>query len=256
MTNNPIWKLWLYANLLTSDEHNDYIAEVSTVGNTLRNEDVARQIVKERSELRYETILSILNERDAVVRDALLGGSSVQDGNVHLAPRVTGSWEGTTPLFDRKVHKITFDAVATAEMRAALDSVHVEILGIKTDGGARIGLVTDTLTGKTDGTISTYGTIIVDGEKIKIDPLEEPGLGVFFVAAGGAETPALWKLTLNQPKRIICTVPPLDPGDYTLKIITRYSHGGKLLKHPRTIVYDMPLTVKDNAARQDGEGQS
>jgi hypothetical protein len=54
------WKIWLRPNLLTKDVENDYIAEISTVGNTLRNEDIARQIIKRRSELRYETILSIL----------------------------------------------------------------------------------------------------------------------------------------------------------------------------------------------------
>jgi hypothetical protein len=68
------WKIWLRPNLLTKEVDNDCIAEISTVGNTLRNENIAQQIVKGRSELRYETILSILNERDAVVRDPARGG--------------------------------------------------------------------------------------------------------------------------------------------------------------------------------------
>ncbi|MDR2804054.1 MAG: hypothetical protein LBB85_00215, partial [Dysgonamonadaceae bacterium] len=59
-----IWKIWLRLNFLTQDVENDYTGEVSTMGHTVRNEDIANRIVKERSELRYETILAILNERD------------------------------------------------------------------------------------------------------------------------------------------------------------------------------------------------
>jgi hypothetical protein len=75
-----IWKIWLRLNYLTQDVGNDYSGEVSTTGHTVRNEDIARRIVRERSELRYETILSILNERDGIVLESVLEGSSVQVG--------------------------------------------------------------------------------------------------------------------------------------------------------------------------------
>jgi hypothetical protein len=238
------WKIWLRLNLLTKDVDNDYIAEVSTVGNTLHNEQIARQIVKERSEYRYDTILGIINERDAIVRDALLGGSSVQDGNVHLAPRITGNWVGSDPVFDPAAHKITVDATLTAEMRTALEAVGVEILGKKADGGAVIGLVTDSFTGKTDGTISVYGNLTITGEKIKIAPADEAGLGVFFVAEDGTETPDLNRLTQNDPKTVICRVPNLPAGTYILKIVTRFTSGNTLLKHPRAILYELPLKVE------------
>ncbi|MDR2362225.1 MAG: hypothetical protein LBD91_05790 [Prevotellaceae bacterium] len=41
------WKLRLSLNLLTTHEENDYIAEVSTVGNTKHNIDVAKAIKDE-----------------------------------------------------------------------------------------------------------------------------------------------------------------------------------------------------------------
>ena len=238
------WKIWLRLNTLTKNVENDYIAEVSTTGNTLHNEDIAQNIVKERSELRYETILSILNERDAVERDALLNGSSVQNGNMHLSPRVLGNWIGADPVFDPKEHKITLDATLTVEMRKALEEVGVEILGKKTDGGAIIGLVTDVLTGKTDGTISVGGDIIITGEKIKIAPVGEEGLGVFFVAPDGTDIPLDHPMTENNPKKIICRLPlDVTDGIYTLKIVTRFSSGTLYLKTPRTILYELPLTA-------------
>jgi hypothetical protein len=245
------WKLWLSPNYLSKDVDNDYIAEVSTVGNTLRNEDIARLIVKGRSEIRLETIVSILGERDAVVRDTLLNGSSVQDGNFHMSPRVTGLWTGSVPVYDPREHKITVESTATLEMRKALEDVGVEILGKKAGGGAVIGLVTDLLSGKTDGSITVNGDIAIRGEKIKVAPADEEGLGVFFVAADGTEIPLEYPASENSPKKIICRVPTsLTPGGvYTLKIVTRYSNSSQCLKQPRTIEYELPLTVEVNAAK-------
>ncbi|MDR1593229.1 MAG: DUF4469 domain-containing protein [Prevotellaceae bacterium] len=239
------WKVWLRLNLLTKKVENDYIAEISTVGNTLRNEDIAQHIVKGRSELRYETILSILNERDDVVREAVLAGSSVQDNNIHLAPRITGTWIGADPLFNPKEHKITVDAIPTAAFRKALDEeVGVEVLGKKADGGAIIGLVTDKLTGKTDGTITPAGDIAITGEKIKIAPDNEEGLGVFFVDINGSKIPLDYPIVENNPKKILCRVPAsLAYGVYTLQIVTRFTSAVVLLNEPRTIVYELPLRV-------------
>jgi hypothetical protein len=246
MAKKNFWKVTLRPNLLTKNVDNDNIAEVSTAGNTLRNEDIARQIVEGRSEVRYETILSILGERDAVVRNAVLGGSSVQDGNVHLAPRVTGSWIGPAPTFNPAVHKITFDATPAAEFRKALDEeVGVEVVGRQTGGGSVIGLVTDVFTGKTDGTITPGGDIIITGEKIKIAPDKEDGLGVFFVSAGGGEIPLEYPIAENNPRKILCRLPGqiYSGGVYTLKIVTRYTSGSIMLKQPRTILYELPLTA-------------
>jgi hypothetical protein len=250
MAKKFFWKIWLRLNALTKSVDNDYIAEISTVGNTLHNEDIAQHIVKERSELRYDTILSILNERDAVVRDAILGGSSVQDGNIHLAPRITGNWIGSDPVYDPEAHKITVDAIPTVELRKALEDVGVEILGKKADGGAVIGLVTDVLTGKTDGTISAGGDILITGEKIKIVPGDDSVFGVFFVDVNGDETPLDYPMTENNPKKIVCRVPSqLSDGTYTLRIVTLYSNGSTLLKNPRTIEYELPLKVGTGGAR-------
>jgi hypothetical protein len=248
MAKNFIWKLWLLPNLLTKEVTNDSIADVSTAGTTKHNEDIAKAIKEDGSDLQVETLLDVLNRGDRVRRRFLLEGYSVQTDIVHLAPRVTGNWLGADPLFDPKEHKITVNAIPTAGLRKALEEeVGVEVLGKKTEGGAVIGLVTDAFTGKTDGTISVYGNLIITGEKIKIAPLNEAGLGVFFVAADGTETPDSIPLTVNDPKKLIAHVPALTDGVYTLKIVTRYSQATTLLKHPRTIVYELPLTVKNTA---------
>ena len=61
------WKVWLRLNLLTKDVDNDYTAEVSTMKNSLRNEDIAQRIVNEGSEYKYDTLLSIINQHDRII---------------------------------------------------------------------------------------------------------------------------------------------------------------------------------------------
>ena len=240
MAKKTFWKVWLRRNLLTTDVENDFIAEVSTAGNTLHNEDIAARMVAGRSELRLETILSILQSRDEILREAIAQGSAVQDGCVRIAPRISGSWLGINHAFDPAAHKITLDVSPSTEMRSILETVGVEVLGEK-NSGAFIGKVTDVTTGKTDGTITPDEDIIVSGDKIKVAPEEGAGLGVFFVDAQGLETPVTRKLTENMPKKLVFRVPSLAPGSYTLKIVTRFSNASTLLNQPRAIIYEFPL---------------
>ena len=237
------WKVWLRENLLTKDVDNDYIAEVSTEKNTLRNEDIARKIVEEGSEIKYDTLLSVINQHDRIIRTAIQQGFSVLTQTCQFTPRVSGTWIGTKAQFDPNVHKITLDIIPSAEMRKALTEVGVEVLGAK-DAGASIGLVTDTATGKTDGTITKGDDIMIEGSKIKVTPEEEAGIGVFFISAGGEETKVTRRLTQNDPSKVIARVPAdLEAGTYTLRIVTRFSNSVVLLKEQRVVEYERTLTV-------------
>ncbi|MDR3184475.1 MAG: DUF4469 domain-containing protein [Prevotellaceae bacterium] len=243
MAKKHFWKIWLRPNLLTKDVDNDYVAEVSTIGNTLHTEDVAQAIKDGGSELQYETLLDILNHSDRLRRERIQQGYSVQTGVCHIAPRVTGNWIGSAQPFNPEVHKITCDMTASAELRHALEDVSVEVLGVR-DSGARIGLVTDVTTGKTDGTLTSGGDIIIDGEKIKIAPFDLTGLGVFLTPGTSTTLIPIDKpYVQNDPKKVVCRVPALGTGTYGLRIVTQFSNGTTLLKSPRTITYELLLRV-------------
>ena len=153
---------------------------------------------------------------------------------------------GKSANFDPSVNKLTLDMTLSKEMRDALATVGVEVLGVKEGGGAAIGLVTNTLDGNTDGYITPGDDILIEGTKIKIAGDEEL-CGVYFVLRG-AETETVRKverrLTQNDPSRIIARVPAdLEPGEYTLRIVTQFSNSAVLLKAPRTLEYEQPLVV-------------
>jgi hypothetical protein len=238
-TKNFFWKVWLRLNLLTKDVPNDYVAEVSTVGKTLSNADIAL-IISKSSEVEYETLFDILNRADRIRREKLQEGCCVQTDICHLTPRVLGNWVGAAASFDSAKHHITLSITPTVEMRAALAEVGVEVLGIR-EGGAFIGLVTDVTTGATDGSITAGGQIIIAGEKIKIEPTNEADFGVF-ITDGTTDYPVT-PLAVNHPKEIIAIAPQLPAGDYTLYISTKFSSGQTLLNEPRKITYATLITV-------------
>ena len=246
MATTKYWKVWLTPNLLTKDIDNDYIAEVSTSKQTLRNEDIAQRIVDEGSEIKYDTLLSIINQHDRIIREAVCDGYSVLTGVGQYSPRVTGSWIGKSANFDPSVNKLTLDMVLSKEMRDALSTVGVEVLGVKEGGGAAIGLVTDTLTEATDGTITPGEDILIEGTKIKVVGDEEL-CGIYFIPRDAPEE-TIYKverrLTQNDPSRIIARVPAtMAPGAYTLRIVTQFSTATTTLKEPRTLEYETPLVI-------------
>jgi hypothetical protein len=243
MNKKYFWKVWLHPNLLTKNVDNDLIAEVSTNGKTLHNADLAQFFIDEGSEIKYDTILSILNTRDRIVRTKLQECFQVQDGVCHFKPRVPGVWIGANAKFDPEVNKPGLDIIETAETREALAQVGVQVLGVR-ESGAFIGLVTDAATGLTDGTITPGDDIIIQGDKIKIAPDGEDNLGVFYRNEELSEIyHTTHRLTQNDPKKVIARVPQMPPGRYTLWIVTRFTNSASYLENARTITYEQPLLV-------------
>lgn len=225
------WEFYLRDNPLTKDNTKDCIAEVKTGPKTLTKEDTAREIKRTGSELKLPTILSVTSQDSDIILEALLNGDSV-----------------TTDLcqFDPAIHKLTFDIVPTKKLRDALKNVKVINMGTKADV-ARIRLVTDTLTGLFDGSITASEDIMITGNNIKITG-DEAVVGVFFVAGDGTTTKVTRRLTQNDPSKVIARVPALANGSYTLRIVTQFSQSSTTLKEARTLEYPTKLVVGDSGS--------
>ncbi|MDR2388386.1 MAG: DUF4469 domain-containing protein [Tannerellaceae bacterium] len=252
MAKKFLWKLWLRFNAMTKDVDNDYFAEVSTAGHTLRVEDIANRIIEEGSEVKFETLLDIFTKGDRIKREALLSGTSVLDGVAHFTPRVTGNWPGATHRFDPEKHRITLDISPSAELRKSLgEEVEVEVLGIR-DSGAYIGLITDLSTGLSNNTIVRGQAFSVEGIKIRIEPDDVSSVGLFFQYIGPVESPVPpIRLTSrpiqNSAGKLVFLLPTnIEKGPYQLYVVTRFSNGTTLLRDPRTITYAETVTIADS----------
>ena len=243
MATDHIWDLQLRLNLLTKDDLNDCVAEVLTRGQTMHNADIADRIVAKGSELRKETIVSVLDQRDKEVLGVVLDGGSFADSLVQISPRVTGVWATSKAAFDPAAHRRTVDLTTTTAFRGELEAVKVRVLGTKSSG-AEIALITDTATGKTDGTLTIGDDIIIDGDKIKIQDVEDEAQGVFIVDAAGGEHKVTRRLSVNKPSQLIARVPADVPaGACSVVVRTRFSGGGKALSELRTITYGQACTA-------------
>jgi hypothetical protein len=240
MANYDFWKVLLRPNLLTKEVDDDYIAVVSTIGHTERREDIAREIVEEGTEFKYETVLDILTRADRIICKHIGLGHSILTGVSHIAPRVLGNWIGENAPYNKEEHQISVDMSAGTELRQTLKNVSVEVIGMA-DAHAFIRTVTDSLSGKT-GVLTQGFDGIIEGNKIKIAPNDNDELGVFLVNVETEEITPL-QVTQNLPKNLRAHVPADQPaGTYTLQVVTRYA-GGTLLKEPRTIEYARQITV-------------
>jgi hypothetical protein len=211
---------------------------------TKRTADIAQMIVDRRTELKYSTILAVLNDSDEIIREFVQQGNSVLTGCCQFSPRVSGTWAGPTANFDPSIHKVGLHIIPSAEMRQALKDVFVETDGVKEDGGAFLGLVTNQTTGLLDNVLNTGDDIIVEGDKIRIAPDDNDELGMFFIDADGKATRVTRRLVQNDPSKLVTRVPDLPAGQYTLQVVTRFSLGSQqLLKEPRTIEYGKPLVI-------------
>lgn len=132
-------------------------------------------------------------------------------------------------------------------MRTEVAKVEPKFSGtVRRMGGARISLVKDVATGKTDGTITAGGMLDVKGTKIRCVGADGTGLGAVKLLnlADQTEAASFTQLGINDPSRLMFTLPAdLADGEYQLVVETWFSSASTLLKEMRTLVYPITLVA-------------
>lgn len=245
-TYDYFWKAYLYNNILQLQAKN-YVARV-VVNPTLYPADLARLIWQEGSEVREETILSIITRSESIIRRKALEGHCVMMPNYHMMPTVRGVWENLNTPFDPDRHYRTVSIYTTQDMRRALQRIGIELLGLRDFSRVGITCVTNAATGETNGHITPGDDVVLEGERLKVT-VDDPDAGVFFISPfNGAEYRVTHRLTQNFPTCVIARVPAdLPPEEYRVVIRTRYTSGGKYTqKELQDIKYDLPLQVLED----------
>jgi hypothetical protein len=181
--------------------------------------------------------------RDGIVIAAIENGERVQDGVVHIAPVSRGSWPSKDHVSDPSKQKADISVTPVTAVRARLNAIHLSVCGEK-DDGAFIGCVYALPKAVKTNTLKPGDEVLVTGEKMRVAPEDEEGLGVLLTDSQNVDWTLDHYLIENKSKRLVFRVPELPPETYTLKVRTRYTNGGKtFLNVPRVLVYDEPLSV-------------
>ena len=243
---NYVWLYDLIENTMTKDVKEDFVASVRTQ-KSMTIDDIANQIAAERTEYRIDTIKNISTLVDEKIRQLVSSGYTVVTGTAQYAPSIGGVFTGDTGLFDPKVNKCAVNITPAQLMRAEVAKVEPKFSGtVRRMGGARISLVLDVATGKTDGTITAGGMLDVTGTKIRCTGANGTGLGAVKLLKLSDQSVAatITQLGINDPSRLMFTLPAdLADGEYQLVIETWFSTTSTLLKEMRMLTYPLTLVV-------------
>lgn len=234
------WQGWLVDNPLTEDP-NDFTLKVKT-NRMITTDDIARALVAEGTEFKYETLADILQRGDRIVRENLVAGNSVSTGVFYAYPSMPGVWHSVDDTYDDAAHQAGVNFQLNAQMREALKQVRAEVLGIAPTG-PQVSLCTDTWSGEVNGLITPGEALIIRGRALRITgDSEDNGVRFVRVDNGTATAADPRRLTVNNPTQLQLRVPDLAPGDYWLEITTQFSNG-TTIKEPRTVRFDKVLNV-------------
>lgn len=249
------WEFDLEEYTMTTDVSEDYLARVKT-GKTYDEEDLIKDIVLARTDIRPETLRMCNQLMADQIQEQLGQGHIVITRTAVYTPALPGVFMGTSGRIDPKKNVCTINVSISDALRKMLKNVTPKFSGmVRSMGGARIGMVRDVTTEKTDGTITPGGMLDVTGNKIRCINAEGTGIGVvrFLNADTHEEVATVPMIGVNEPKRLVFNAPsPLADGPYILQVETYFSNPSIRLKQARTIEYSFPLYVGERPSTGGG----
>jgi len=236
-------KAYLYDNLLTKDDPNDFIArtisersldikQICNAAVTRGGADLSAAAMEHATEL-------FLKE----MAYQLCDGYSVNTGYFTAGTQIRGVFNSPNEAFNNQKHNIFFQFNQGEKLRSEIPTIEVDILGVA-DASSLILQVKDVKSGSVNDLLTPGRNLKVTGHKIKVAG-DNAGNGIFFTDTA-TQTRTLVDasdVVINNPSELIIVIPTLAPGTYTLEVVTQYSSSGIFLKEPRTALFDKPLTV-------------
>ncbi len=236
-------KAYLYENLLTKDNPNDYIARTVSE-RSLNIKQICETAVNrggaDVSAAAMEHATTLFFKEMAY---QLCDGYSINTGYFTAGTQIRGVFDSPSETFSNDKHSILFQFNQGEKLRAEIPNIEVNILGIA-DSSSAVLQVTDVKSGSVNDLLTPGRNLKIAGTKIKVAG-ENAANGVFFVNTD-TQTRIMVEssdMVINNPSELIIVIPDLSAGTYTLEVVTQFS-GTQLLKEPRTAIFDKILTVQ------------
>ena len=207
-------------------------------------EDIAKDLIvtgilKNNS---ADDILFIWEKINAAIKDRILNGSLVDSGLGIMYAKVSGSFDSKLSEFNPALHTIDFGFRTTKELKELAASV-TPVIAQGNEILPEILSVFD-MESKLEGQLTPGGDVIIKGKNIMIAG-ENEDVGLYFTNdADGTETVVkAEKIIRNTGTEVICDIPELAAGTYTLSVKTQRSNKSPT-KETLLGIYAKTLTVK------------
>lgn len=230
-------------DLTISERKDDRYGQVVT-SKSLREDDLIAIAVQRRTDLNPTTLRSSIDILKEIAIEEIAGGASVEFGLGYFGLDVRGIFIGDHASWDPKTHSLHIRVAASAELRRAIRSTHVNVRGMASSG-TFINRVFDVTSGEENRRLSIGGGVNLTGSKIRIAG-DNPENGLYLVDMNGD---TVYKFSsksilINDLSKLSFIVENgVTDGDYRLKIVTQYAGSSTLLKEPRSYVFDHVLAV-------------
>ena len=236
-------KAYLYDNLLTKDNPNDFIARTISE-RSLNVKQICEAAVNrggaDVNAAAMEHATSLFLKEMAY---QLCDGYSVNTGYFTAGTQIRGVFDSPTETFNSQKHNILFQFNQGEKLRAEIPNIEINILGVA-DASSVILQVKDIKSGTVNDILTPGRNLKIAGNKIKVAG-DNAANGIYFVnTATEARTQVETNdVVINNPSELIVMIPALTAGTYVLEVVTQFAVGS-LLKEPRTARFDKTLNVE------------
>ncbi|MDR2087127.1 MAG: DUF4469 domain-containing protein, partial [Dysgonamonadaceae bacterium] len=175
----------------------------------------------------------------------LCDGFSINTGWFTASVHIKGVFNSLVEKFNPQKHHVLFEFHQGTELRKELSTVTVDILGLA-DSGISIAQVVDVKSGSVNDLLTPGRNLKITGHKIRVVG-DEPGVGILFRSQDDPDAVFPVEtddIVVNNPSEVMIIIPDLITDTYKLEITTQFSNDAKLLKAPRTAIFDKVLEVQ------------
>lgn len=235
-------KAYLYENLLTKDNPNDYIARTVSE-RSLSVKDICQAAVSRGGA--DVTAAAMEHATEIFLKEMayqLCDGFSVNTGYFTAGTQIRGVFDSPSESFNTEKHNILFQFNQGEKLRAEIPNIEIDILGLA-DASTVILQVKDVKSGTLNDMLTPGRNLKISGSRLKIAG-DHNANGVYFVntATENRIQVEADDVVVNNPSELIVVIPDLPSGSYRLEVVTQYAVS-VMLKEPRTAAFDKTLLV-------------
>lgn len=235
-------KAYLYDNVLTKDNPNDFIARTASERSLSVKEICEAAVARGSADISAASMEHATSLFLKEMAYQLCDGYSVNTGYFTASTNIRGVFNSPSEPFDPAKHSILFQFNQGEKLRAEIPNIEISILGVA-DASAAILQVKDIKTGSVNDLLTTGKNLKISGSKIKLAG-DNPANGIFFVDTTTQARTAvdITDVVSNNPSELMIIIPEIPAGTYTLEIVTQFAVSS-MLKEPRTAYFDKKLTI-------------